>query len=185
MDSMNEFERRALICHLIDTMRDEESWAGETQIQKSVMFLQKLLNVPLGYDFVLYLHGPFSFELRSELTLMRVRLYLDVEPRAHYGPSFTLGRRGEETVKSKPIPSEYQRAIEFVAKEVSGSDVRALERLSTAYFLQIDDESSDTQAIAAEINRLKPHISIPQALQAIEEVSELRQKVAAMKSCES
>ena len=179
MDSMNEFDRRALICHLVRTMRDEGSWTGETQIQKSVMFLQELLDVPVGYDFVLYLHGPFSFELRSELTLMRVRLYLDVEPRAHYGASFTLGRRGE---KVNPIPSEYQHAIDFVAKEVSRNDVRSLERLSTAYFLQIGDESSDASAIAAEINRLKPHISIGQALRAIEEVDELRQRAAAVKS---
>ena len=171
MDSMNEIDRRAMICHLVETMRNEESWTGETQIQKSVMFLQELLNVPIGYEFVLYLHGPFSFDLRSELTLMRVRLYLAVEPRAHYGPSFTLGQRGK---KVKPVPSEYQRAIDFVAKEVSGSDVRGLERLSTAYFLQIDDESPDSQAIAAEINRLKPHISIEQARSAVEEVNELR-----------
>ena len=179
MDSMNEFDRRALICHLVRAMRDEGSWTGETQIQKSVMFLQELLDVPLGYDFVLYLHGPFSFDLRSELTLMRVRLYLDVEPRAHYGASFTLGRRGK---KAKPIPFKYQRAIDFVAREVSRNDVRSLERLSTAYFLQIDDQSSGAGTIAAEINRLKPHISIEQALRAIEEVDELRQRATAIAS---
>ena len=95
MAAMNANDRRALICHLVASMREEDSWTGETQIQKSVMFLQRLLGVPLGYDFVLYLHGPFSFELRSELTLMRARLHLDVESRAHYGASFTLGPRGK------------------------------------------------------------------------------------------
>ena len=182
MDLINESDRRALICHLVEAMRSKGSWAGETQIQKSVMFLQKLLNVPLGYDFVLYLHGPFSFELRSELTLMRVRLYLDVEPRAHYGASFTLGRRGEETVKTKPIPPEYQRAIEFVAKEISWNDVRSLEQLSTAYFLQDSDLSLEREDVATEMNRLKPHISVEQARRAVDSVDDLRSKAVTVGS---
>ena len=179
MASMNEFERRTLICYLIDAMRSEGSWAGETQIQKSVMFLQKLLKVPIGYDFVLYLHGPFSFELRSELTLMRVRLYLDVEPRAHYGPSFTLGRRGEEAVRTKTIPSEYQQAIEFVAKEISWNDVRSLEQLSTAYFLKDDDPTLGREEVATRINELKPHISVEQARLAVDRVDALTSKSVA------
>ena len=179
MVTMNEFDRRALICHLVGTMRDEQSWTGETQIQKSVMFLQELLDVPLGYDFVLYLHGPFSFELRSELTLMRIRLYLDVEPRAHYGPSFTLGQRGNRV---KPIATEYQRAIDFVAQQVSGNNVHSLERISTAFFLQNEYPSRNARQVAEEIHRLKPHISIEQALRAIKEVDELKREAAAVRS---
>ena len=178
MVTMNEFERRTLICHLVKTMRDEHSWTGETQIQKSVMFLQELLDVPLGYDFVLYLHGPFSFGLRSELTLMRIRLYLDVEPRARYGPSFTLGRRGNRV---KPISPKYQCAIDFVAQQVSGNNVRSLERISTAFFLQNEYPLLKDGEVAEEIHRLKPHISIKQALRAIKEVDELKQEAAAMR----
>ena len=176
MAAMNANDRRALICHLVARMRKEDSWTGETQIQKSVMFLQRLLGVPLGYDFVLYLHGPFSFKLRSELTLMRARLHLDVESRAHYGASFTLGPRGKEATAG---PSEYERSIEFVAREVSKNDVRSLERLSTAYFLQDNDPSLDSDEIAAEINRLKPHISVDDARQAVEAVDQLRRRADA------
>ena len=179
MDTLNEYDRRALICHLVRTMRDEQSWTGETQIQKSVMFLQELLDVPLGYDFVLYLHGPFSFDLRSELTLMRIRLYLDVEPRANYGPSFTLGQRGK---RIKPIPPEHQCAIDFVAQQVSGNNVRSLERISTAFFLQNENPLLSDRQIAKEIHRLKPHISIKQAVRAIEEVDELKQEAEAVRS---
>ena len=179
MDKINEFDRRALICHLVRTMRDEGSWSGETQIQKSVMFLQELLDVPIGYDFVLYLHGPFSFELRSDLTLMRVLFYLEVEPRAYYGPSFTLGQRGE---KVEPI-SKYQSAIDFVAQQISVNNVRSLERISTALFLQNNDPSlRNSREVATEMHRLKPHISIKQALQAIEQVDAIKRKAVGVKS---
>ena len=52
MERMNLPERRALICHLVDEMRENDSWAGHTHIQKCVLFLQDLFDVPTGYDFV-------------------------------------------------------------------------------------------------------------------------------------
>ena len=179
MDSMNEAERRALICHMVTAMREEGSWTGETQIQKSAMFLQKMLGVPLGYDFVLYLHGPFSFDLRRELTLMRVRHYLDVEQRAQYGASFKQGTR---SLRITARASNYKEAIDFVAREVSPNDVRSLERISTAYFLQDTDPSLDREEIAIEINRLKPHISVDQAREAVDQINDLRQSVTNLES---
>ena len=176
MGRMTQPERRKLICHLVARMREHDSWAGETHIQKCVLFLQKLLGVPTGYQFVLYLHGPFSFDLRSELALMRARLQLDVEPNLSYGPSFTLGVRGKLAMKS---PTGYEDAIDTIAREVSVKDTRVLERLSTAFFLQDKYPSRNASRAAEEINRLKPHISVEQALRAIEDANELRQRVIA------
>ncbi len=176
MERMKQPDRRTLICHLVDGMREHDSWAGETHIQKCVLFLQDLVGVPMGYEFVLHLHGPFSFELRSELALMRARLQLDVEPHIGYGPSFTLGTRGKLAMKA---PTRYETAIKFVAREISSGEVRSLERLSTAFFLQQTDPSRRDAAVAAEVNRLKPHISIEQARKAVDQVNELRQRVDA------
>ena len=172
-------ERRSLICHLVEQMWKAGSWAGQTQIQKSVVFLQDLLGVPMGYDFILYKHGPFSFDLRSELAIMRIRLQLDVELHHQYGPSFTLGVWGKKAVE---FPTTYYDAIEFVAKEISVKDTRSLERISTAFFLKAKYPSRSDSQTASEIHRLKPHISIPQALQAIEGVDELRRKAAVVTS---
>ena len=88
---MEPLQRWEIISRLVRTMRQKGSWAGETHIQKCVMFLQELLGIRMGYDFILYKYGPFSFELRSDLVQMRARLMLDIEPRIEYGPSFTLG----------------------------------------------------------------------------------------------
>ena len=175
MERIGQVERRSLLCHLVAEMRDADSWAGETQIQKSVLFLQELLGVPLGYEFVLYKHGPFSFDLRSELALMRARLQLDVEPNLHYGPSFLPGVRGLLAIK---VPTRHEDAITFVAEEVSVKDTRSLERISTAFFLQEKLPSLNSNQIAAEINRLKPHISIEQAHSAVQEVDMLRLRAA-------
>ena len=179
MKPLKEQERRSLICHLVEQMRKAGSWSGQTQIQKSVVFLQDLLRVPMGYDFILYKHGPFSFDLRSELAIMRIRLQLDLEPNHWYGPSFTLGVWGRKAVE---FPTAYDDAIEFVATEISVKDTRSLERISTAFFLKAKYPSRSDSQTASEIHRLKPHISIQQALQAIEEVDELGRKAAEITS---
>ena len=179
MGRMNEIDRGVLLCHLVAAMGRAKSWAGETHMQKSVMFLQKLLDVPLGYQFVLYKHGPFSFDLRSELAVMRARLQLDVEPHLGYGPSFTLGRWGERAIWQ---PTNYDHEIEFVANRISPKDTRLLEQLSTAFFLTDKYPRQTSGQIAQEINRLKPHISIEQATQAIEDAMRLRAEVAEQKT---
>ncbi len=103
-------QRQILICHLVEEMRNKKSWAGHTHIQKCVLFLQELFQIPTGYEFVLHLHGPYSFELRNDLTLMRTRSQLDVEERPGYGPSFTIGARGKLTLKTA---SPHSKSIEF------------------------------------------------------------------------
>ena len=175
MKRMNRPDREDLICHLVDAMGEAGSWVGETQIQKSAMFLQELLNVPLGYQFVLYKHGPFSFDLRSELAEMRAGLRLGVEPHLGYGPSFTLAKWGRVAMER---PTEYLDEIKFVAERISTEASRPVERISTAFYMTEKYPEQSNNEIAKEINRLKPHISEAQALLAIEEAGRLREEAA-------
>ena len=170
---MNQNDRRSVVCNLVEAMRNCGSWAGETHIQKSVLFLQEMCDVPLGYRFVLYIHGPFSFDLRSELTEMRASQYLDVEPRQPYGPSYTMGFHGKPLANTS---NPYTGAIEFIAKELAEKDTRALERTSTAFFIQQREPGLARDKIAEKVSHLKPHIPMDAALLAVSEVDDLRNK---------
>ena len=172
-EQLGRRELRAVLSQLIGTMRDEHSWTGHTQIQKSCLFLQNLLGVPLGYEFELYLHGPYSFELRDDLDLMIELDELDLEPRPGYGPSFSVTDRGKKIVDHA---TGFLSEIEFVAKEVAQKDVRQLEQISTAYFLMIQDNGLSEEQIPAEVNRLKPHISEDVARSALGEVLALKMR---------
>lgn len=175
MNSMKEMERRALICSLVKEMRQTDSWAAETHIQKCVYFLQEMLNVPVGYEYILYKHGPYSFDLRRELAVMRARFQLDLEPRYPFGPSFTLGTRGELGL-DRVI--RYNVAVKFVATEISTKKVGGLERLSTALYARVENPGLTVWQAAQRINKLKPHISTTDAREAIDEIVQL-QKIAA------
>src|ERR1035437_1902213 len=92
---MKRLERAAIILQLTEDLRNHGSWCGETHIQKATYLLQELTGVPLAYSFILYKHGPFSFDLRDQITEMRADeiLVLESQP-APYGPSIVAGPNG-------------------------------------------------------------------------------------------
>ena len=171
MEPMNERERRALVCLLVKEMGQTESWAAETHIQKCVYFLQEMLKVPVGYDYILYKHGPYSFDLRSELAVMRARFQLDLKSRYPYGPSFILGSRGELNLG---LVEQHEEAVTFVATELSVKTAGALERLSTALYVRAKNPGLRDEEATKRIHELKPHVKPPQAADAIDELHRLR-----------
>ena len=164
-------ERRALICSLVKAMREEESWVGETHIQKCVYFLQEMLRVPVGYDYILYKHGPYCFDLQRELAVMRSRRQLNVESRFPYGPSIRLGPRGEVNLDRV---RQHSDAVRFVAGTFSTRDVRELERLSTALFVTAQNPGSAYSHVVSQMRQIKPHIDDAKARQAVNEITQLR-----------
>ncbi len=83
---MNRLQRAAILSTLAEELLEIGSWCGETHLQKATFFLQHMLKVPTEWDFVLYRYGPFSFELRDELTAMRADQLLELIPMQPYGP---------------------------------------------------------------------------------------------------
>ncbi len=75
---MNRLQRAVVLLTMLDALKRRGSWCGETHLQKSVYFLVELCAVPLGYSFVLYRHGPYSFELSDEITALRADMLLDL-----------------------------------------------------------------------------------------------------------
>lgn len=178
---MDRSSRWAVVCLLVKDMRDKGSWAGETHVQKCSLFLQQMLEVPMGYQFVLHLHGPYSFDLSEELAQMQAMRILKTEPRWEYGPSFSLGNWGENAIAAVRDGEQEERvvkAIAFVAKNISRRNTRALERISTAFFLKKKYPKKSASEISELINRLKPHISVKAALDAIDEVERLKAAAA-------
>ena len=151
------------------------SWCGETHIQKGTFFLQNLLGVETEFEFVLYRHGPFSFDLRDDLSSMRADDLLElVTKREGYGPAYVPTRFSEVFLERFPkTTTRYERQVEFVAGELADKGVAELERLATAFFI-VDTEGLDhVEDRATRLVQIKPHISLPEALSASREVSVL------------
>lgn len=177
---MNRLQKAAVLTRLVDELRERASWAGETHVQKAVFFLQDLLGSPLGFDFFLYKHGPFSFDLRDELTALRADGFLELEPQSPpYGPRFAATSAGRDIAGRHPKTLGSQNArIEFVAELFQDKGVKELERLATALFSSLTkgwDTSVDLRA--RFLHDAKPHVSLGEAREAVQAVDSLRQEV--------
>ena len=170
---MDRIRRAALIVNLAGSLKENGSWCGETHIQKAGYFLQKLLRVPMGFNFVLYRHGPFSFDFRDELTALRADGLLALELRNLCGPQFVTTERGRRIERTFPkTVSKYRSQVEFVACKLGNKNVAELERLATALFIGLDPKCSQMSADqrAVKLNEIKGHIPLDAAKEAVCEV---------------
>jgi len=177
---MKKLQRSAIVLSLIEALSEKNSWCGEIHIQKTTYFLQALLEVPLGFDFILYKHGPFSFDLSDELMAMRADMMVRLKVHPPNGPSIEPGPTSEQLKRLFPKTlKKYEGQVKFIAKEVAIYNVAVLERLSTALYVILEKGKTGPEEISqivSYITELKPHISSEQARTALEQEAEIRNK---------
>jgi hypothetical protein len=175
---MKRLQRAVILAELAHKMDQHGSWCGETHIQKAAYFLQELVLVPTQYRFILYKHGPFSFDLRDEITEFRAYELFRREPRpVPYGPSLRPTTNAEE-LKSRfcKTLARFSKHIDFVAEALDGKGVAELERLATALYVTREMPAESLEARAKRIHALKRHVSPELALSAVSEVDEMRRE---------
>ena len=178
---MNRMQRDVIILTLLEKMKSKGSWCGETHTQKAIYFLQELLRVPLGFEFVLYKHGPYSFDLSDEITAMRADLLLTVKPNPPYGPSLIPAPGSAALVERFARTREaHQGSIEFVAHWLASKNVAELEKLGTALYVTITSATGDLDARAEQVHDLKPHVRLEEAREALQTVDQMSAASKAM-----
>jgi uncharacterized protein YwgA len=172
---MDRLKRAALITRLLQNLREKGSWCGETHAQKAAFFAQNLMDIPMEFEFILYKHGPFSFDLRDELTSLRADGLVRLVPQWPYGPSIMptdLAERIQDTY-DKTV-TRYEKRIAFIAEKLGAKGVADLERLATALYVTEQQEAGESpEKRAINLCELKPHISADQAVAAIQEVDQI------------
>ena len=172
---MERLKRSAIVLSLIERLREKDNWCGETHIQKTTYFLQELLDVPLRFKFILYKHGPYSFDLSDELMAMRADMLVQLKSQQPYGPSIVPGPTSEQLKRLFPKTlQQYEKEVRFIASQLAEYGVADLERIATAFFIANVNDTDTPQQKAAIINKIKPHISTEQALEALETESKLK-----------
>ena len=171
---MGRMTNAALITRLIEQLREFDSWCGETHVQKTAYFLQHLMQVPLGFDFILYKHGPFSFGLRDELTALRADNLLTLEHDARYSPRIAATSQSKYIQERFPKTlAKYSSRISFIAQRLGPKGVVQLERLGTALYVNLKSDMPAAQRVT-RIRNLKPHIAEDDANRAVREVDEIK-----------
>jgi hypothetical protein len=180
---MDRFEQATIVTELIDRMRSAGSWSGETHIQKGTYLLQELTQVPLGFQFILYKHGPFSFDLRDALVTMRADQLIDIDVQPYpYGPRLVSTDTGRAFgTQFEQLLRRFRPRLDLIAKHLRDSRVDDLERYATAFYVSRQTQKSEREW-TTEITRLKPHISVPEAAEAIKFIDDLSKEAESLLS---
>jgi hypothetical protein len=124
---------------------------------------------PLGWRFVLYKYGPFSFDLREELGELRAEDFLRLEPPpSGYGPPLEVDQRGRKVMEQfNDTTDEHEGAVADVVEFVGTRGVSGLERLATAVYLVLHKETREDEDLARELCDIKAHVSEAGAREAV------------------
>ena len=160
--------RFALLLELTNRLRVAGSWCGETHLQKAVFSLETLAKTPLCYEFIMYKHGPFSFDLRDEISGLRAARLIDYELQEGYGPRLKPSELSKLIIeRNKKEVSRLAKAYEFVVSWMGKKDVKELEKMTTGLFVTVSRKGSSFAERAHHIRDLKPHISQDEAERAL------------------
>jgi hypothetical protein len=172
---MERINNITILLQLIESLRQNGSWCGETHIQKATYSLQQLKGVPLNFNFVLYKHGPFSFDLRDELTAMRADGLIAFKiVNESYGPQLVITERGQAIKKAfAKNAKEHESSVQFIGSKLGDKGVVELEKLATALYVTKDMKIKKSDDRARKIVELKPHINVPQAEKAVSDIDTL------------
>ncbi len=158
-----EFRKHALILEVIKGLRDNGSWTGKTHVQKTMFLVNEATSVEVPFEFVLYKHGPYSFDIETELEQMKSYNALAVQPISNYGVELKPSENAELIKSLSPISQPEKESIGEICHFVGAKGVVDLERLATTVWIRNREHITDHNQVAQRVNALKPHISIQEA----------------------
>jgi hypothetical protein len=169
-----EYRKAAQILNVIRRLRAHGSWTGKTHVQKSVFLLKAASEIDVPFAFVLYKHGPYSFEVEAELEQMLSYAAITSEPDPNgFGVVLKPGPGVNFVDCGAPLGKDEEAQVERICQFVGKRNISDLERLATAAWIREQEGIRDTHTVACRLNQLKPHVSVPEAERADEELLEL------------
>lgn len=170
----------ALSLGMVECLFKHGSWCGETHIQKNMYILDNIFDQAHDLNFTLYKHGPYSFVLHDIINDLYGFNFIGSEQCPPYGPHISITEAGRKFVKKHILPYDKMEIITSIfAKET----VQGLEKKATALMLEKQMPQADPNSRADRLNKIKPHISIDDALTVTREMDELKKKLLANSIC--
>jgi uncharacterized protein YwgA len=162
----------AAVITIVEKLRDHGSWTGQTHVQKSLFFCQEMMRLPLGFDYILYKHGPYSSMVERSIHRLQADSALVFVPqRQPYRPRLVTAEGAELIRENEPsVLADYDGALDFAAAILGRKSIKELERVATALWFIVRRPSAGAHEVATLVHERKPHISLEQATAAFEEV---------------
>ena len=120
------------------------------------------------FRFVLYRHGPYSFDVQADLEEMRSYGAIEIEPNTQgYGVVLNPGPMADFLQGMENVDPDELKAINDVCAFVGHRNILELERLATASWIRTQEGVSDSASVAKRLHALKPQVRITDAQEAV------------------
>ncbi len=173
---MARIDRAAYLLFAMEQLKVSGSWCGETHVQKALFLGQELLGLPTHFRYILYKHGPYSFELSEQLQTLISDELVSVQPRPPYGPSLSITDAAKPLSAKAESDPEFSKHIKFLARSLCKKTVSDLEKIATAEYLsKRSNKKSTLDILADELTEIKRHVTKEAAIAAFKEVEALRE----------
>lgn len=170
---MKRLQIDAVLLSLIEHMEIKGSRCGEVHIQKACYLLEELFGDPLGLEFILYKHGPYSFDLNDELTAMRADNIIELRTKFQFYAPSLLPAENSQLIKNmypKTI-KKFEPLVKFISENFASYGVPTLEKISTAlYVTRKEDTDGSIEDRSRRIHKLEPHVTVEEACEAIKNI---------------
>jgi uncharacterized protein YwgA len=168
-----DVRKHAIILSTIEELNRRGSWTGKTHVQKALSLVNSRGKIKLPFQFVLYKHGPYSFDVEDEIEQMKGYAAIESEPIPGFGVTLSHGQMAEYVRSRCTLEPQATNEIKAICKFVANRNVMELERLATAAWIRSVEKISEHERVARRLNELKPHITVDEAKSADAEVSQL------------
>ena len=153
-EALNQQVKLAILYEVVEALKD----VGKTQIQKTVYFLQAAFGVPLNYSFRMHHYGPYSGEVETDISRLKMTGYLFVKPDLQ-GYGFHVGVLDSPEPEWQALTSPYKQQVDSVLSLTQGKQISDLELMATLHFVDhLTGEPSQYELIET-VHGLKPKFS--------------------------
>jgi len=167
-----EDDRLTLIAEIVRRCAQRNCNLGKIQLQKMVYFLQESCS-DLGYTFVIFHYGPFSFDLAEDIERLNTLRILHIEKDdAGYGYHITPGVHcGVLTDTNKDPIIAHDQSLNVILDSFGTMTASAIELSATIHYvhsvLRDRTESYTLDEVKLAVRELKPQFTTDQIAQAM------------------
>lgn len=166
-----DYRKYRLILEVIRGLNAAGSWAGKTHVIKTLYLLKAAngLNIPQNY--ILYMHGPYSFEVEDDLAMLKMLDAVEEEDRhPGYGASLVVGHNARVIEGQADLTPDEKQRIQQICQAVGTANVKELEARATGAWVWTEEQVHNPDRVAHRVNELKPHIPVEVARKHFESV---------------
>jgi len=173
----NDQKKQALVLFIVRKLSEQKGWHGPVFVQRFIYLLQELLDVPLDLFFILYKHGPYSFELAETLTFLTANYLLEFKlPLNHLSPTLVPGKHAAYYDKKfKAEMDAINPRVTWLITKVNDMDFGKLTLLTFALYVlkQLRVQGKDEKKLISEMHQIRPVFSKKQITEAVEALKKL------------